>query len=52
MGKRAVPFIIVKKGQPRIKKNMSHGTFKVKRHPNSKRVKNGALGQTRKKNNA
>ena len=27
MGKRAVPGIVVKKGQPKIKKNMSHATF-------------------------
>jgi len=41
MGKRAVPGIITKRGQPRYKKNMSHGTFRCKRHPNSKRCQNG-----------
>lgn len=40
MGKRAIPGIIVKRGQPRLKKNMSHGTFRCKRHPNSKRCQN------------
>lgn len=40
MGKRTIPGIIVKKGQPRYKKNMSHSTFTAKRHPNSKRVRN------------
>lgn len=43
MGKRAVPGIIVKKGQPRFKKNMSHSTFTATRKPNSKRVKNGQI---------
>jgi hypothetical protein len=42
MGKKAVPFIAVKRGQPRKVKNMSHGTFRARRHPNSKRVTNGS----------
>jgi len=40
MGKRSVPYIITKKGAPKVKKNMSHSTHTAKRHPNSKRVKN------------
>jgi hypothetical protein len=43
MGKRNVPFIESKRGQPQAKKNMSHGTFTVKRKPNSKRVTNGSM---------
>ncbi len=43
MGKRTVPGIITKKGQPRYKKNMSHASFTAKRHPNSKRVRNGSI---------
>ena len=43
MGKRAVPGIIVKKGAPKIKKNMSHSTFTAKRHPKSKRVLNWSI---------
>jgi hypothetical protein len=42
MSKRNIPFIASKRGQPQMKKNMSHGTFRVKRHPNSKRVTNGS----------
>ena len=40
MGKRSIPGIITKKGQPKVKKNMSNSTFTAKRHPNSKRVRN------------
>ena len=43
MGKRNIPFIASKRGQPQAKKSMSHGTFKVKRKPNSKRVTNGSM---------
>jgi len=42
MGKRNIPFIASKRGVKQLKKNMSHGTFRVKRHPNSKRVLNGS----------
>jgi hypothetical protein len=42
MSKRNIPFIESKRGVKQIKKNMSHGTFRVKRHPNSKRVTNGS----------
>jgi len=40
MGKRTVPGIIIKKGHPKIKKSVSHGTFRCKRHPTSKRCRN------------
>lgn len=44
MGKRTIPYTQArKKGQPAIKKDMSHSTFTVKRHPNSKRVTSGAF---------
>ena len=43
MGKRAVPGIKTVRGQPRIKKSMSHASFTAKRHPNSKRVRNGCI---------
>jgi len=41
VGKRNIAGIITKRGAPKLKKNMSHSTFTAKRHPNSKRVKNG-----------
>jgi hypothetical protein len=38
MGKTTVPFIKKRaKGMPKVKKDMSHGTHRCKRHPNSKR---------------
>ena len=30
-------------GRRMTKKDQSHGTFRAKRHPNSKRVKNGSV---------
>ena len=43
MGKRTIPHTVPRKrGQKPIKKDMSHSTFVVKRHPNSKRVTSGA----------
>jgi len=47
MGKRAVPFVEVKKNANTrkavaSKKNMSHGSFRCARHPNSKRCNNGS----------
>lgn len=44
MGKRNIPFIQSKRGEKQMKKNMSHGTFRAKRHPFSKRVTNGSEG--------
>ena len=41
MGKRSIRGIITKKGAPKLKKTMSHSTYTAKRHPNSKRVRNG-----------
>ena len=41
MGKRSIRGIITKRGAPRLKKTMSHSTYTAKRHPNSKRVRNG-----------
>ena len=43
MSKTAIPFIASKRGQPQMKKNMSHGSFRAKRKPNSKRVTNGSM---------
>ena len=40
MGKRSIPGIITKKGAPKLKKNISHSTFKAKRQPKSKRERN------------
>jgi hypothetical protein len=38
MSKQAIPYIPRRaKGQARLKKDMSHGTYRCKRHPNSKR---------------
>ena len=43
MGKRNVPFVTVDRNKKQLKKNMSHATHTAKRHPNSKRVRNGAI---------
>lgn len=43
MGKRNVPFVTSERNKIQLKKNMSHATFTAKRHPNSKRVRNGAI---------
>jgi hypothetical protein len=45
MGKRDIPFIERKPKSKtvQLKKNMSHGTFRAARHPNSKRVRNGSV---------
>jgi hypothetical protein len=43
MSKTAVPFIATRRGVVQLKKNMSHGSFKAKRKPNSKRVTNGSM---------
>ncbi len=47
MGKRGVPFVTVKRNPSTrkataTKKHMSHGSFRCKRHPNSKRCRNGS----------
>jgi len=42
MSKTAVPGVVAKKdpnGNRLAKKTLSHGTFRCKRHPNSKRCK-------------
>ena len=44
--KLQVPFVKQARetrGSPYTKKNMSHGSFRAKRKPNSKRVKNGSV---------
>ncbi len=43
MSKTAIPFIVTKRGVPQMKKNMSHGSYRAKRKPNSKRVTNGSI---------
>ena len=44
MGKRTILHTVPrKKGARPIKKDMSHSTFTVKRHPNSKRVTSGTM---------
>tara|TARA_B110001454_G_scaffold217957_1_gene244553 strand:+ start:1301 stop:1441 length:141 start_codon:yes stop_codon:yes gene_type:complete len=45
MGKRDIPGIERRSKNKRVqmKKNMSHGTFRAARHPNSKRVRNGSV---------
>ncbi len=50
MGKRAIPFVTIKKNENTrkavaTKKHMSHGSFRCKRHPNSKRCNNGSIEQ-------
>lgn len=41
MGKTTVPYVKQpEKGVRRTKKNMSHGTYRCKRHPTSPRCKN------------
>ena len=47
MGKRQIPFVEIKSNastrkSTASKKHMSHSTFRCKRHPNSKRCRNGA----------
>ena len=48
MGKRAVPFVTIKRNvntrkATATKKHMSHGSFRCVRHPNSKRCRNGSI---------
>lgn len=46
MSKTSIPFTSARKdknGNRISKKNMSHGSLRCKRHPNSKRCTNGSL---------
>ena len=48
MGKRGIPFVEIKRNPntrkaTASKKHMSHGSFRCKRHPNSKRCRNGSM---------